>query len=682
MRAAVITPNAFQMLGVPAQRGRTLAARDVSGRTANVVVISDGFWRNRLGGDLGVVGRSLDIAGVPFTIVGVMPSRFVFWDRELWMPLRLDPAGGRTDRRYYVQAQLPEGRSLSQAEAQLAVLGRQWQRDHSDAPEYAGLTVLLRPLVEDVLRQLRQTLYLLLAAVGVLLLVTAANLANAMVAKGMERDRDVAVRRALGASTFQITSQLLIEIVLIAGSGAAIGLVAAENLLPRVVALIPYGYLPAEAAIAVDWRLAAVAAALGFTTASAAGLLPAFRAATIDPGQLIKHGDTRTATRRAGWSREAFMIAQLTLAIVVLAAGLNLARGMHADLVRDPGFSADTVWTARTALSSNDGAAATAIYDRLLKELTTVPGIRDAAIGSALPTEVLPTTLVWTARAAGEHATVESAVLRVSPAYLAVLDIRLREGRTISDTDRSSSAPVVVVTRSLADRLWPGREAVGRQMMLQWSAAASAATVIGVVGDLSIAEGALRAVPVLFVPLAQHPPTSVVLAIKGDGQGLLPAVTRALGRVDPALPLFGAETLVQARIEALGPQSLAVVLMAAFATAVLLLSALGIHAVIRQSIQEREREIWIRLAFGASHAAAFRAAVSRGAQSAAVAGVLGVGLAFLVQDATSAWLPGSTGTSLVAVGVAAAVVGALVLLAAAPTAYRAARNDLSATPRE
>ncbi len=350
VRAAVITPNTFAMLGVRARLGRTLDAGDVSGRAADVVVVSDGFWRRQLGADPNVVGDHIDIDSVPFTIVGVMPPAFVFWNRDLWMPLRLDFSAARTDRRYYVEGQLPEGMSLSQAEGRLAVLGRQWARDHPDVPEYRGLTISLRPLVEDVLRELRPTLYVLLAAVAVLLVVTAANLANAILAKGMQRERELAVRRALGASALQITGQLIIEVVLIGAAAVALGVAAADILLPHVVALVPYDFIPAEATISVDWRVVGCAIVVALTTAAAAALFPALRAVAVDPARLLNQGNTRSSSRRTNWVRSGISVAQLTLAIVVLASGLNLARSVCETLARDTGFVADGVWTVRTAL--------------------------------------------------------------------------------------------------------------------------------------------------------------------------------------------------------------------------------------------------------------------------------------------------------------------------------------------
>ena len=207
VRAAVITPNVFAMLGVPAFTGRTLSDADGTVGAPPVVVVSFRFWQTRLGADPRAVGQSLRVGDVPYNIIGVMPEGFVFWDRDLWMPLALNPADGRADRRYYVQAQLRSGVSLDAAASRLRLLAARLGVDHPERAEYTGLRITLNLLVENVLRDLRPTLYLLLSAVALVLLVATTNLANAMLARGMAREGELAIRRAIGGSAGQLARQ-------------------------------------------------------------------------------------------------------------------------------------------------------------------------------------------------------------------------------------------------------------------------------------------------------------------------------------------------------------------------------------------------------------------------------------------------------------------------------------------
>jgi len=318
VRAAVITPNAFTMLGVPARLGRALEDRDADAGAAPVVLVSDAFWRTRLGADPLAIGRSLRIGDVPYTIVGVMPERFVFWGRDIWMPLRLDPTDARCDRRYYVQAELAPGLTLETAASRMQALTRQMAADHPEIAEYAGFSVTLKPLVDDVLGDLRPTLYLLVAAVGLVLIVATANLANAMLAQGLAREGELAVRRAIGGSSTQLARQLLVESAIVGLSGGMAGAVGGAFALPWILSMIPYGYVPAEAHIAMDWRAVAGCAAGAIAVGLIVGVLPARRAEAVDPGALLKRGDLRTGSGRTHRWRDALVVAQLSLAVLVL----------------------------------------------------------------------------------------------------------------------------------------------------------------------------------------------------------------------------------------------------------------------------------------------------------------------------------------------------------------------------
>jgi putative ABC transport system permease protein len=614
--AALITPNAFAMLGVGAAIGRTLEPRDASAGAPPVVVVSDHFWRTVLGADPAVVGQTaLRIDEADHVIVGVMPAPFVFWDSEIWMPLRLDAAAPRRDRNVYVQAQLRSGVTPEAAEGRLRAVARQWQADHPEMTDYAGLTFSIRPLVDSVLRDLRPTMYLLLVAVGLVLFVATANLANAMLAKGLAREGEIALRRALGASAGQMMRQLLTESVLIGVAGALAGSAGAVALLPRVLALIPFGYVPAEAHVALDSTVLAATAGTAVCCGVLLGLVPALRAARVDPGTLLKQADARTGSRRSHRCRALFSVTQLALAVGVVGLAVAAFGSVRAAVGRSPGFETDDLWTARLAPSATASAEARALtYDHVLRQIREARGVRDAVLASDLPVATLPRTLVSLGLARERGATLDVDIVSVSPGFFRLLRIPVVAGRAFAEADRLGARPVGIVTHALAARLWPHEDGLEARLVVGEGPSPQALTIVGVVGDVTPTAADVAMRPVLFVPLAQRPPVTAAVAVESDAPaGLLPVVSRAAAVVDPLLPVFGVQMLEQARRDTLGPQLLAAALLGLFGLAVLILSAVGVYAVMSHSVEERGRELGIRLALGARPVQLFGAEVRRAA---------------------------------------------------------------------
>jgi putative ABC transport system permease protein len=679
VRAAVITPNAFVMLGVPAFLGRALADADARPGATPAVVVSYRFWQTRLGADRGVVGRTLRIADVPYQIAGVMPESFVFWGRDLWMPLALDPADARNNRRYYVQAQLQPAVTLDAADARLRLLSERLAADHPDRPEYAGLGIAVNLLVEDVLRDLRPTLYLLLAAVALVLLVATANLANAMLAKGMSREGELAIRRAIGGSAGQLARQLLTESALIGAAGGVLGAMAAAFLLPQLLALIPFGYVPAEARVVLDWRIVAIATASAIACGLFIGVAPALRAAAVDPGLLLKRGDTRTGSRRGHAWRQIFVAAQLATAVVVLGTAASAWSSLHATVTRDPGYRIDGVWTARIALSSASAAERDGVtaYSRILASLRATSGISDAAMASAVPIGDLPTRLVSAqqAESARRLASLDASVLVVSPGFFRVLDLPIAEGRAFADADDRDKPDVAIISRALARRLWPNDAAVGHRINIGDERTARDAMVIGVCGDVDTMTGNRR--PAVFVPIAQQPPAAVAVMIRTVDSGRsLQALDAAVRGVDADIPVYEPALLSQTRLDALGPKLLAVTLLAMFGAAVLALSSVGIYAVVSQSVEERAQELRIRLTFGAEPHQLFAREMRRAARLVSLSASAGVVAAVIVLRWLASASAGFAGSMMLPLVASTAALMLLALLATAVPAYRACRLEI------
>ena len=658
VRAAIISPNVFRALGVAAMLGRSLDDADAAADATPAVVVNYRFWRNRLGADLAVVGKTLRLADGAYTIVGVMPERFVFWDRDLWMPLRLNANAARADRRFYVQAMLRTGVTLSAASAALRRVSLQWTLDHPEQIEYAGSAIVLGFLVEDVLRDLRPTLYLLLGCVGLVLMVATANLANAMLAKGLARESELAIRRAIGGSGLQICRQLLVESAVIGIAGGLLGAAAGSFLLPEILDLIPFGYVPAEAHILIDWRVVAAVTLCAAGCGVLVGVVPAIRAARVDPAILLRVGDSRTGSGRRHWWQSAFVIAQLAFAVVVVGIGIAATVNVRSAVSRHPGFDSSDIWTARIAVNSAGGTAtsAAAVYDAILARLAADPRVGAAAMATLFPVGDQATMLVSPAGSAGARrlATREAAAVSVSPAFFSLLKISAVEGRLFTADDRDAHPAVAVVTRLLARRLWPDGQSVGRPIFIGENGD-DAATVVGVVGDLrNDAPGEIDRASIFF-PLAQRAPSAVMVGLKmADGSSGLSVLADATHRVDPAIPVYDPSTLQQQRVAVLGPKLLAVALLAVFAATAIALSAAGIYAIVSQSVQERSRELRIRLAFGAEPGRLFRGELARTGRLVAVAAAIGGSIAIATMRmlaSTFAVLAATTPALFVSVGV-------------------------------
>jgi predicted permease len=681
VRAAVLTPNAFSMLGVPAFAGRTLADADARRGAPPVVLVSFQFWRARLGGDPRAVGATLRIADLPYLIVGVMPESFVFWGRDLWMPLSLDPGDARGDRRYYVQAQLRPDVSIDLAASRLRILAARLTADHPEQPEYNGFAIDLNPLVENVIRDLRPTLYMLLGAVGLVLVVAIANLGNAMLAKGMAREGELAIRRAIGGSAGQLARQLLVESTIVGGAGGALGAAAAAFLLPLLLALIPFGYVPAEARVVLDWRVVAAATACAVGCGLVIGLVPALRAGAVDPAVLLKQNDARTASPRSHRWRDGFVAAQLILAVVVVGVASSAWSSLQDAASRNPGYQSAGIWTARIALPSSTAAERNGAdtYASILRHLVETPGITEAAMASALPVGELPTLLasIEAVESAQRLASVDAGSMTVSPDFFHLLGIPIVEGRTFADRDDRSKPRVAIVSQSLARRLWPTGGVPGRRLVLGSGDRASDVVVVGVAGDIESATAMGQVQPVVFLPISQRPPVAVAVALRTtDSARTLAVVDRAVHDVDPALPVYEPEMLSQTRLAALGAKLLAVTLLGVFAAAVLALSSAGLYAVVSQSVQERGQEFRIRLTFGAEPHRLFASELGRAGRLIVASALIGLALALAVLRLLEVTFVGFAGAIAWPLAASTALLIVLALIATAIPAYRACHRDV------
>jgi len=673
VRAARITPNAFQMLGVPAAQGRVLTAEDAQPGAAPVVLISHDFWRRQLNGQ-SIDGQTLRIGDVVHQIVGVMPEQFKFWDRRLWLPLALEASADRSRRELYVQARLAPDVTVADAEARLAVVTSTWHQRFPEVAEYRGIVVRLTPLVDAVLRDLRPMPYVLLYAVCGVLLAAASNVANAMLAKSLTREGELATRRALGASARQLARHLVFESLLVSITGGLVGVALAAFMLPQILSRIPYGYVPAEATVALDGSILLTAVVAAMLCGLIAAVVPAVRAALIDPVVLLRNAGTRSVSGRSHRLRSTLTAMQLAISVLVVGLALTALGESSRMLSRDPGFAPDGIWTSRIAVAPSNPTERAQIYQRIARELAAEPRLSGAAMASSFPVGELARTLASKSALTTADLKVDADVVAASPEFFTLLRLRLVSGRFFDAFDVEGTAGVAVVSQTLADRLWPSGDAVGRTI---FAAAGGEATIVGVVADVVADPADTRVRHTLFRPLLQLPPAEITLGIKSS-EDLLRPLAAVVAKVDPDIPVYGAELLGDARAATIGPQLLAVLLLALFASVALILSTVGLYAIMSQSVLERLREMSIRITFGAPPNELFRRELARGGK--VILASIGIGLTLAIvalplangPTIASAWVP---------LAAAALMVGVTGLLACGIPAYTGSRAAIDA-PRQ
>ena len=608
VEAALISPGFFGTLGVPPARGRDFGPGEAADTTGARILISDGLWRRQYGADPSLVGREITAGGTPATVVGVMPPGM--WPRnvDLWISTAGLAEGAPDLGVLKLIARLKPGVTPDHARANLDVVLASLARDK---PDRAGLGAHVVPLTDQIYGQTRPALRLLVAAVACLLLIACANVANLLLARGVDRQKELAVRAAMGASGRQLGAQLLGESVVLGLLGGALGLLIATWGIGLVRGLIPAD-VPGIDLLAVDWRVLGVAAALSLATAVVSGTAPAWRASRVDAGQVVRESSGRLAgSRRLGRARGLLVAGQLALSLG-LVAGAALAAQSFAAMARlEPGFDPEGVVTARIQLSDRypDHASRAAFYQPLLERLAALPGVESAGLVLLRP---LSDPIGWDYPFTVEGQTADAQARNppanyeaVSPGYFATLRIPLVDGRLFADADGPDSGPVAIVSASMARRYWPGQRAVGKRLKpgpaggpQPWR------TVVGVVGDVRYREWtAVRAD--FYVPYTQwnFPRMDIVVrSAAPDPLAVAPAIRAAVREADPGSALATLTTMSAAVEEATAGPRFTAVLLAALSAIALAVAALGTFSVLAWSVEQRTREFGVRVALGASRA--------------------------------------------------------------------------------
>jgi len=679
---ALVLDDLFPVMGMKPELGRGFTADELGPNGPRVAIISHRLWQARFGADPAILNRPIRVSGAATTIVGVMPKGLLVIGADLWIPWGGVPETvPRNVRQFTILARLAPGASLADANAELSARAAQVElSEKSRFKEYEGWRLVATPWAAALLRDARLPSFVLLGAIALVLLIACANLTNLLLARATTRQRELAVRLALGAARWRIARHLLTESLMLAFAGAAAGLGLASVGLRSAAALIPAQLVMLDLQAGINGRVLAWSAALACASGLAVGLLPALQAVRTDPHESLK-ADARAGGGRAGRRiRQALVVAEIALSVVLLlGAGLLLRTFVNIQQA-DPGFDPRGVQTMRLTLpyEKYGGEKANEFFDRLAERVAAIPGVRAVSTASQLPPmAAFETQFTVEGRPAGSPIT--TALITVaSPAHFEVLRVPLRAGRIFSAADRLDTPKVVLVNQAFVTRYFAGQDPIDRRIAIGSSDRPRPfAAIAGVVVDVRNNGAAAPPRPEIYVPVRQQTQwNQLFLLVRGDQTaGLVPAVRPAVTALDPEQPVYLIQPLEEALAASSFQQRISAVLLAIFAAGALVLAAVGIYGVMSYSVSARTQEFGVRLAVGAARHDVMWLVARQVLRLAAVGFALGLALLAAGGRVIAQVLVGVRPLDLVTIGAVTAVLGAAAVLAAWAPAARASRVD-------
>jgi predicted permease len=668
LRSARVSADFFRLFGATVARGRSFAPAEDRPLGPRVAVLSHGLWVSRFAANPSVIGQSMSLSSEPYEIIGVL-DEFDFRDfgpePQVWIPFQLDPNSSDQGHYFQTAGRLKPGVTLDQAKARLATSAIDFKAKYPNAigPQ-SGFTV--QPVREALARNVRTTLLVLLAAVGFVLLIACANVANLLLVRAAGRRREVAIRAAIGGSRARIIRQLLTESVVLSVAGGLLGLGVGWLGIRALLGINTAG-LPrvgdAGAFVGVDWRVLLFTMAVAVATGILFGLIPAVHGSRIDLATTLKDAGGRSGTgARQARTRSLLVVVEVALALVLLVGSALLVRTSVALARVDPGFDAANVLTMRMSLTGKAFEKAEAVEQlvrRGVERLRALPGVVDASATCCVPLQGgYGLGFVIAGRPLESGSTHGGGGwTTVSPGYFEVFRIPVRRGRTFTERDDSSSLPVVIINETMARQFWPqsdplsDRLIIGRGVMREF-ATEGERQIVGVVADTR--DNGLRGdpVPQMFIPQAQVPdaasalnvrltPMGWVVRTQTNPQGMSEAIQEQL-RQATGLPVANVRSMEEVVSRAASREQFNMWLMTIFGGCALLLAAIGIYGLMAYSVQQRTQEIGIRLALGAHGRQLEQMVVRQGLRLTIIGIVLGLVASFALARAIETLLFGVT----------------------------------------
>ncbi len=693
LRGSRVSAHYFDIFGIKAVLGRTFAADEDQLGKEHVAVLSHALWDSQFGADPNVIGRTIILDSEPYTVIGVLPAGGAF-DRsfaQIWRPLAFEPQNMTRNFHWFgALARLKPGVSLKQATAQMDAIGARIAKDYPDSNKGWGVTI--DRFADTVVgSQLRQSLYVLLAAVGMVLLIGCANLANLTLARGTAREREVAIRASIGAGRWRLVRQFLTENVLLSICGGVLGLGLGLLLKAGLERAMPPFSLPREADVAIDARVLLFTLLVAVFTGIIFGLAPAIQATRPNLAGCMKEGGRGASSGSRHQARAALVVTEVALAFVLLTGAGLLIRSFFVMQHVDTGFDSTNVLTAGLPIPNKrfpDPARLNAYLRQVVSNVEALPGVRDVALTSALPLEGWGYGMPFQRadKPIVDRANRKACFFKmVSPSYFRALGMTLRKGRPFNDHDGHGAPPVTVINETMARLYFKDEEPVGKRILVQEIVPGKTQLgpeipweVVGVVADEKVTNVDSRFdSPGMYVSNEQSPVfyQSLVVRAGMDPSRLKQALAKAVHEINKDQTVTEVKTLDQIKAESMASNRLQSMLLTVFAAIAVLLAAIGIYGVISYSVEQRTHEIGIRAALGASRGDLLRLVLRGGMLMAAIGLVLGFAGALGLTRLLANLLFGVGARDPATIAAVAVLLAAVALFACYIPARRATRVD-------
>jgi putative ABC transport system permease protein len=690
LSAQNVTINMFSMLGVSASIGRTFLPEDGRPESEDVVILSYGLWARRFGSDPGVIGNKISLNANPYTVIGVMPPDFKFFIKQgslsskqadVWLPVSFSPQSRvRRGRAWTAAARLKDGVTLEQARSEMNSIAASLEEQYPNFNKNWGVNLV--PIHEQLAGEIRPALLVLLGAVGFVLLIACANVANLLLARAAARQKEMAIRSAMGAGRMRIVSQLLTESLLLAGLGGVTGLALAYWGTRLLISMSPKDLLGIDS-IGLDYRLLGFTLAVSLITGVIFGLAPAIQASRTNLNNPLKEGGRSAATSGSKRLRNIFVVTEIAMAIVLLVgSGLMIRSVMQLQSV-SPGFNPDNLLTVKMLLpGSRYGEAHQRItfFRQTLERVRSLPGVRSASAVSFLPFADLgaATSFLIVGQPEpppGENHTTDVRV--IDPDYFNTMGIQLLRGRTFTDQEATEARHVIIVNESLARNHFPDEDPLGKKLIVHMMNEPVPSEIVGVVKDTKHAglDKEPRAMVYWPHPELSYSGMALVIRSEQDPLSLAAAVQSEVQSIDRDQPIADIRTMEQLLAASIARSRFSMLLLTVFAAVALLLAGVGIYGVMSYTVTQRTHEMGIRMALGAQGLDVLRLVIGQG-MAVALAGVtIGVAGAFALTRLMSSLLFNVSATDPFTFAGIAVLVAVVALLSCYVPARRASRVD-------
>jgi predicted permease len=691
-----VTHTFFPTLGIEAAQGRVFTPDEDKPGHNRVVVLSHGLWQRRFAADPGIVGKTITLSGENYSVVGVMPPGFQF-GREIgeavdifapiaFTPQQLDVRRWRNEF-LIVIAKLKANVPLEQAQAEMDTIAanvRQQYFGESDASDQSRWGLLLRPLHEIVVGEIRRPLIILMAAVGFVLLIACANVANLLLARAAARQKEVAIRAALGAHAWRVIRQLLTESILLALIGGVLGLLLAYGGI-RLLLALNERLIPRAYEIGIDWRVLAFTFGLSLLTGLLFGLAPALQSSKTDLHETLKEGGRGGVAHTRGWLRSGLLVFEVTSTLVLLIGAGLLIKSLWRVQEVNPGFNPHNMLAMQLSLPNTryrEAAQIDGFFQRILTEIAALPGVKSAGLSTIIPMsgnnssgsfsiegrtvspgEMMPWGNRWNAGAS----------------YFQTMNIPLIRGRYFDDRDVLESPGVAIIDETMARKFWPNEDPTGKRISFERDAQGNIRwrEIVGIVGHVKHKSLDGENPVQYYLPHRQRPTQGVFLVVRtaGEPQNLTAAVRGVIQSADKELPVYRVTTMERMVADSTSERRFAVILLGVFALIALILASVGLFGVMSYTVAQCTHEIGIRMALGASKANILKIFILQGLALVAVGISIGLGGAYLLTRLLSSMLFGISATDLSTYALLPILLALVALAACYLPARRATRVD-------